>query len=137
MGKEFRLVETKKVDEWHSLIDGKQDVEIHHFPEYLSLFEEHLDSKCFLFYYGDKEGSVFSPFFIDRIDHLPNMSERLGGTYQDLITPWYLSAPVIDGVVSKEDLLEFWKKVEDYCSKHRIVSGYCRLNPYTLKWTFA
>lgn len=131
MVKEFKLIDTDKASEWHDLIDGKDGVEIHHYPEYLSLYEEHLKSKCYLFYYGNGKGSIFAPFFIDKINHLPHLSEKMGGDYQDLISPWYLTGPCIHGDINDDDIKMFWNEIELYCRTHRIVSGYCRLNPFS------
>lgn len=129
MEMEFKIIQMKNRRDWYRLIWNGGTKDIYHFPELLNLFNEFSDFKSIIFFWGNDERSVYCPCLMRKVDHIPKISDMLGGNYWDIISPWYYGGPILKGEISSEDIKHLCDEIEEYCLDNKIISLTYKMNP--------
>lgn len=129
MEKGFKVIELSNRREWYKVVWNSGSNEIYHFPEFLNLLHEFFDCGCRLAYYTCENGSIYCPFILRKVDHIPHISDMLGGNYWEMISPWYYGGPVYNGNITSEDIRNLCSEIEKYCINNRIMTLNYRTNP--------
>lgn len=124
------IISISQENKWRELVEKTSYRDIHFLPEYLSLIGKHINASCYLFFYGNDDHYILYPFFKRKINDLPFISENIGETYWDIISPWYYGGLLFYGDIKKDDISNFLSKFNKYCIKENIISEFSRFHPY-------
>ena len=124
------IISTTEKEKWITLVEKTPIKDIHFLPEYLSLFEKHLQSPCYLFFYGDENHYVLYPFFKRKINEITYISGKLNEMYWDIISPWYYGGPLFYGNINDNILSDSLFEFNKYCLEENIITEFSRFHPY-------
>jgi len=137
---EQKILTTEDQREWHETLNHFKVKDAYYLPEYLEIYEQEKGKAPFisfggqglLFYFGDSRNAVLYPFFKRSISNLSLGDENLKDIY-DIISPYGYGGPLAI-VENSANLEKLWRNYflsfHIYCQKNRIVSEFCRLNPF-------
>ncbi|TSE05003.1 GNAT family N-acetyltransferase [Aquimarina algiphila] len=117
------LDDSSEILAYKSLLQNRWNNNVYYSIEHLQYFEKDSDAlKCFLF---EKEDApiILMPFVFRKITikdkELP---------YFDVISPYGYNGPLFDDAVSEEDVIEFWRHVDQWYVDNNVIAEFVRFS---------
>ena len=122
-------------NDWNNIVKSFDNWDVYYLFEYAYSLSVHGDGEPLLFYYSDDECRICLVTMKSDISFCDKYEGQLEiGKYYDLETPYGYGGPLADAhEISRESQEKFYELIQDYCSNHRIVSMFVRLDPLVFK----
>ena len=93
--------------------------------EYYEIFCGGLnDLICFIYYCSDKNQIIIMPGYIKIV----NIMGRIIDNYYDFYTPYGYTGPFFNNNVNKNEVISFWRNVDEWMKNNNVVSEFIRFN---------
>lgn len=125
----FEVVTIENRDRWDEIINKSQKSDIYNTYNYIYPYYKNNEGTPILIYFQIGESFIYNVVLLRKI---PNLQKKISNDnlcYFDLITPYGYGGPVIEGELSNESILDYYKHYYEFCENNNILTEFIRFNP--------